>query len=303
MREQTYVVPEEYNEMRIDKLLNEKRITSSRSQIQNWIKEGYVRVNGKIVKANYKCAPQDLITWNGPVIDEVKLIPANIPLDIIYEDDDIIIVNKVSGMVVHPASGHSENTLVHALLYHTEKLSSLGGIERPGIIHRLDKDTSGILVVAKTDIAHESLSKQLLERSMERLYIAIVHGVITHESGLVDAPIGRNPSDRKKMAVVPGGKEAKTHFQVLERFNHYTLVQCRLETGRTHQIRVHMKYIEHPVLGDETYAPRQTSKIKSQALHAQTLRFIHPRTKEEMTFHAEIPEDLQTAIEKVRQTY
>src|SRR5690625_122552 len=212
----------------------------SRSQIQKWIEENFVTVNGKFVKANYKCQVQDQIRWSIPKEKQINLMPENIPLSIIYEDDDLLVVNKPKGMVVHSSENHQNGTLVHALLYHTEKLSQIGGLERPGIVHRLDKDTSGLLVVAKNDETHKHLAKQCKRHEVERTYEAIVYGVIDHNKGIIDAPIGRDPKHRLRMAVVDNGKQAITHFHIIKKYRKYTHISCSLETGRTHQIRVHM---------------------------------------------------------------
>lgn len=303
MSDKKYIATIDDNGIRIDKVLKDLKITSSRSQIQSWIKEGYVTVDGKQVKSNFKCKTGDIIRWQIPEVKELELIPTNIPLDIVYEDEDIAIINKPKGMVVHPAAGHQTDTLVHALLYHIKDLSSINGTKRPGIVHRLDKDTTGLMVIAKNDFAHISLSEQLMNRSLGRIYVALVHGIIKPESGVIDAPIGRDPIHRKKMAVVPSGKNAKTYFHVLERFHHYTYVQCQLETGRTHQIRVHMKYIKHPIVGDEVYGRKKALGLTSQALHAQTLTLIHPRTKEKMTFTQEVPTYFEETLHQLRKMY
>lgn len=274
---------------RLDKVLVETLPQFSRSQIQQWIKEELVRVNGEIARANYKVKDQDFIEINRPKPVELTVEAENIPLDIIYEDEDLVVINKAQGMVVHPSAGHQTGTLVNALLYHIENLSSINDVVRPGIVHRIDKDTSGLLMVAKNDAAHEALSKQLKDKTATRKYRALVHGEIPHEKGTIDAPIGRSKINRKSQAVLEGGRPAVTHFTVLQRFKDYTLIECQLETGRTHQIRVHMQYIKHPVAGDPLYGPRKTLKGNGQYLHAQTLGFKHPRTGEEMFFETPIP--------------
>ena len=232
---------------------------------------------------------------------ELEVEPENIPLDIRYEDEDVIVINKPKGMVVHPANGNQNGTLVNALLYHCKDLSGINGVLRPGIVHRIDKDTTGLLIVAKNDMAHASLSKHLQTKSVNRLYYALVHGVIPHDFGTIDAPIGRDVNDRQKMAVTASNsKDARTHFKVIERFKEYTLVECRLETGRTHQIRVHMQYIGHPVVGDEKYSYRKTMKTGGQLLHAHQLTFVHPRTNETITVEAPLPTQFEEILEELR---
>lgn len=285
---------------RIDKVLAGFLPETSRSQIQQWIKEGHVTVNEKTVKSNYKVQPQDKIEIEEPEPVEMDAEPENIPLDIVYEDADVVVVNKPQGMVVHPSAGHYEGTLVNALLYHIKDLSGINGTIRPGIVHRIDKDTSGLLMVAKNDYAHERLAEQLAEKSSLREYVVLVHGEIPHKKGTIDAPIGRDPKDRKKFAVTADGKPSVTHFEVLERLDGYTLVSARLETGRTHQIRVHFDYIQHPVAGDPVYGPRKTLKGKGQFLHAKKLGFIHPRTGEELVFEADLPEVFEQQLKELR---
>lgn len=285
---------------RIDKYLSSELSDYSRSQIQDWLKQRIVYVNQSTVKANYKVKLGDQVTISIPEEKELELIPQEIPLEIIYEDQDLVVVNKPQGMVVHPSAGHPDGTLVNALLYHVKDLSSINGVVRPGIVHRIDKDTSGLLVVAKNDQAHEKLSAQLKERKAQRKYLALVHGDFTHEKGTINAPIARSQVNRKSQAVVAGGKEAITHFVVKERLGNYTLLECQLETGRTHQIRVHMQYIHHPVAGDPLYGPKKTLKGKGQFLHAKSLGFIHPRTGEEMYFECELPEIFQKQLEDLR---
>ncbi|NGQ93763.1 RluA family pseudouridine synthase [Brevibacillus sp. SYP-B805] len=286
---------------RIDKYITMQGEEWSRSQVQAWIKEGRVSVNGETVKSNYKVAADDEVTLRVPPPKELTIQPEPIPLDIVYEDGDLVVVNKPRGLVVHPAPGHYTGTLVNALLYHCKDLSGINGVLRPGIVHRIDKDTSGLLVIAKNDKAHMGLAAQLKEHTVHRKYVAIVHGVIPHEMGTIDAPIGRDPKNRQQMAVVfENSKPAVTHFIVLERFKEYTLVECKLETGRTHQIRVHMKYIGHPLAGDPKYGPKKTLELDGQALHAKTLGFVHPRTGEYLEFEAPLPEELLNVIDWLR---
>ena len=285
---------------RIDKVLSQELVDYSRSQIQQWLKDERVMVNGTTVKANYKVKAGDQVTIAVPEPTVLELTPENIPLEIVYEDEDVAVVNKPQGMVVHPSAGHPNATLVNALLFHMQNLSSINDVIRPGIVHRIDKDTSGLLMIAKNDFAHESLAKQLKEKTSLRKYVALVHGVIPHEKGVIDAPIGRSKTDRKMQAVIEEGKPAVTHFQVLERFADFTLVELQLETGRTHQIRVHMKYIGYPLAGDPVYGPKKTLPGKGQFLHAQVLGFEHPRTGEFLTFTAPLPEIFQKTLEKLR---
>ncbi|WP_270597552.1 RluA family pseudouridine synthase [Enterococcus asini] len=285
---------------RIDKVLSQELADYSRSQIQQWLKDERVMVNGTTVKANYKVKAGDQVTITVPEPTVLELTPENIPLEIVYEDEDVAVVNKPQGMVVHPSAGHPNGTLVNALLFHMQNLSSINDVIRPGIVHRIDKDTSGLLMIAKNDFAHESLAKQLKEKTSLRKYVALVHGVIPHEKGVIDAPIGRSKTDRKMQAVIEEGKPAVTHFQVLERFADFTLVELQLETGRTHQIRVHMKYIGYPLAGDPVYGPKKTLPGKGQFLHAQVLGFEHPRTGEFLTFTAPLPEVFQKTLEKLR---
>ncbi|MCF6137034.1 RluA family pseudouridine synthase [Pseudalkalibacillus berkeleyi] len=286
---------------RLDKVISNEQGDTSRSQVQQWIKEQRVKVNGNIVKANYKCTDGDEIIIEIPEPEPLEVIAESMVLDIIYEDEDLLVVNKPRGMVVHPAPGHMTGTLVNGLMAHCQDLSGINGVLRPGIVHRIDKDTTGLLVVAKNDHAHQHLGQQMKDKSTTRKYEAIVHGVIPHNKGTVDAPIGRDAQDRQKMAVTDkNSKDAVTHFNVLERFNAYTFVECILETGRTHQIRVHMNYIEYPVAGDPKYGPKKTLPISGQALHAKTLGFIHPRTEEEMEFTSDLPEDMTTLLDDLR---
>lgn len=283
---------------RIDKVLTTLEPEITRSQLKNLINDGHVTVNGQPVKPKYKVQAGDKISLVKPEPQSLELTPENIPLDIVYEDDDVIVVNKPQGMVVHPAPGHPDHTLVNALLYHSP-LSTINGTFRPGIVHRIDKDTSGLLMVAKNDLAHQSLAEQLRNKTNKREYLALVYGQIKEDEGTIDAPLGRNPQDRKKQAVVKGGRHAVTHFKVIKRYDNFTLVKCILETGRTHQIRVHMKYIGHPLVGDPLYGPRKVIGKNGQFLHAALLGFKHPRTGEEMVFEAPLPENFQKMLDKL----
>ncbi len=274
---------------RLDKVLTIIFPEYSRSQIQQLLEQGNILVNATKQKGKYKVKTGDKIVLQEPEIKTLAVEPENIKLDIVYEDEDVVVVNKPQGMVVHPAPGHEKHTLVNALLYHCP-LSTINGTFRPGIVHRIDKDTSGLLMVAKNDQAHRSLAQQLKDKTNLREYIALVHGRIKEDSGTINAPLARSPKDRKKQAVVAGGRDAITHFKVLKRYQNYTLISCRLETGRTHQIRVHMKYIGHPLVGDPLYGPKKTIKGNGQFLHAAKLGFEHPRTGEFMTFEADLPE-------------
>ncbi|WP_251546409.1 RluA family pseudouridine synthase [Limosilactobacillus caecicola] len=273
---------------RIDKELAGALPEISRSQLKKWVTDGNITVNGETVKPKYQLQVGDQVHIIPEQPTKIDLAPEKIPLDIVYEDDDVLVVNKPQGMVVHPSVGHPNHTLVNALLYHSP-LSHINGEYRPGIVHRIDKDTSGLLMVAKNDQAHRSLAAQLKAKTTQREYVALVHGVIKEERGTIDAPLGRSPKDRKKQAVVADGRHAVTHFKVLKRYQHYTLVACQLETGRTHQIRVHMKYIGHPLAGDPLYGPRKTLKGNGQYLHARLLGFKHPVTGQEMVFEAPLP--------------
>ncbi|MDK3852337.1 RluA family pseudouridine synthase [Staphylococcus pseudintermedius] len=285
---------------RIDKILPEFNSEWSRSQLQEWIKEGLIEVNGKAVKSNYKLKLGDRIEITEKEVVEADIQAENLNLDIYYEDDDVAIVYKPKGMVVHPSPGHYTGTLVNGLMYQIKNLSGINSEIRPGIVHRIDKDTSGLLMVAKNDVAHRSLVEQLMAKTVKRKYIALVHGHIPHEFGTIDAPIGRNKNDRQSMAVVDDGKEAVTHFNVIETFKNYTLVECELETGRTHQIRVHMKYIGYPLVGDPKYGPKKTLEIGGQALHAGLIGFEHPKTGEYIERFAPLPAEFEAVIEQVR---
>lgn len=286
---------------RLDKACSEIFSDYSRSQIKQLLDGGNITVNGKTEKAKYKVKSGDVIRLEEPETKTLELRPENIPLDIVYEDDDVIVINKPQGMVVHPAPGHDEHTLVNALLYHCP-LSTINGTFRPGIVHRIDKDTSGLLMVAKNDKAHRSLAKQLKDKTNIREYVALVHGRIAEDEGTINAPIGRSLKDRKKQAVVKDGRNAVTHFEVLKRYRDYTLVKCILETGRTHQIRVHMKYISHPLVGDPLYGPKKTIKGNGQFLHAGKLGFVHPTTGKLLIFEAPLPKIFQECLEKLDKT-
>ncbi|KGX93242.1 RNA pseudouridine synthase [Pontibacillus halophilus JSM 076056 = DSM 19796] len=301
MNENQHQVINEEAGSRIDKLMADLQENLSRSQVQAWIKDGHLTVNGKGIKSNYKVQEGDYIAWEVPEPEEIELVAEDIPLEIVYEDEDVVVVNKPKGMVVHPSPGHPSGTLVNALLHHCTDLSGINGEVRPGIVHRIDKDTSGLLMVAKNDMAHQSLAEQLQAKSIDRKYLALVHGEIHHEVGTIEAPIGRDLKDRQKMGVVDNGRDAVTHFRVLELFDGFTLVECQLETGRTHQIRVHMHYIKHPIVGDPKYGQRKTYDIEGQALHARTLGFLHPRTGEWLEFVAEPPKVFEDTLTYLRQ--
>ncbi|QCK40835.1 RluA family pseudouridine synthase [Streptococcus pyogenes] len=272
----------------------------SRGQANDQIKQGLVLVNGQQKKAKYTVQAGDVICFELPKEEVLEYQAQNIPLDIIYEDDALAIINKPQGMVVHPSAGHPSGTMVNALMYHIKDLSSINGVVRPGIVHRIDKDTSGLLMVAKTDAAHQALAEELKAKKSLRKYLAIVHGNLPNDRGMIEAPIGRSEKYRKKQAVTAKGKEAVTRFTVLERFGDYSLVELQLETGRTHQIRVHMAYIGHPVAGDPLYGPRKTLSGHGQFLHAKTLGLTHPMTGKEMIFTVEAPEIFQKVLKLLR---
>ncbi|MBT8966718.1 RluA family pseudouridine synthase [Lactobacillus delbrueckii subsp. bulgaricus] len=295
-----YELTAEESGQRLDKYLAGEMTDLSRSRIKELVQAGEILVNGKKSKVSYKVQKDDLIQVIVLPLEPLKLEAENIPLDIVYEDKDVIVVNKPQGMVVHPAAGHPSHTLVNALLYHTRDLADSPEGFRPGIVHRIDKDTSGLLMVAKNAAARESLEKQLAAKSNKRQYLAIVHGNFAEEEGTIDAPIGRNPKDRKEMAVVEKGKSAVTHFKVLEQYQGYSLVECQLETGRTHQIRVHMAYIGHPLAGDPLYGPRKTLPGHGQFLHAKTLGFEQPSTGEWLEFSVQPPEIFQQTVADLR---
>lgn len=274
----------------------------TRSNMQKLLEEGRAVRGSKVLKSNYKLKLGEEIIVTLPEPQPLDVQPENIPLDIIYEDEDVVVVNKARGMVVHPAAGNYSGTLVNALLYHCKNLSGINGVIRPGIVHRLDKDTSGIMICAKNDAAHLSLSKQIQEKTAQRTYLAVVRGNIKTDSGVIETLIARDKNDRKKMAVVKeDGRNAVTEYEVLERFGKYTIVRCRLRTGRTHQIRVHMEYLGYPLVGDPKYSPMKTPfAIKGQALHSQTLEFTHPRTGERLRFEAPLPEDMHKIVTRLR---
>ena len=288
--------------IRIDKFLADEFPELSRSYIQKLIKEEQITVNGKQVKANYKVSPNDLVVMNEPELKEPDILAEDIPLDILYEDSDLLIVNKPKGMVVHPSAGHYSGTLVNALMYYCkDDLSGINGVMRPGIVHRIDMDTTGSLLVCKNDYTHQNLAEQLKEHSLKRVYHAIVHGVLKDDEGTIDAPIGRHPIDRKKMSInYKNGKEAVTHYKVIQRFKDYTYIQCQLETGRTHQIRVHMASNKHPLLGDAVYGPAKCPfKLQGQTLHAKIIGITHPRTNEYIEADAPLPEYFVSLLKKL----
>jgi 23S rRNA pseudouridine1911/1915/1917 synthase len=303
MEKMEHIILEEQKGDRIDKVISSLEPEWSRTQVQQWIKEGNILVNGQQIKTNYKCSTNDQIEITIPDPEELDVLPEDLNLEIYYEDKDVLVVNKPRGMVVHPAPGHMSGTLVNGLMYHCKDLSGINGVLRPGIVHRIDKDTTGLLMVAKNDMAHESLVNQLVAKTVTRKYKAIVHGVIPHDFGTVDAPLGRDTKDRQSMTVVDHGKHAVTHFHVIERFKDFTFVECQLETGRTHQIRVHMKYIGYPLAGDPKYGPKKTLEISGQALHAGVLGFNHPRTNEYLEFEAPLPEDIEILLAQLRNNH
>lgn len=288
---------------RVDVFLNEEMEDVSRSALQKNIEKGNITVNGEKISKNYKLRIGDIVEAELPPPENIDIVPEDIPLDIMYEDDDLIVINKPQNMVVHPAPGHYTGTLVNALMFHCgDDLSGINGVLRPGIVHRIDKDTSGVLVIAKSDLAHKGLSEQLAEHSMKRVYNAIVYNSFNEESGTVDRNIDRSKNDRKKMAVVmQGGRNAVTHYKVIEKLGKYTWVELQLETGRTHQIRVHMSYIGHPLLGDPVYGPKKCPfNLNGQVLHAKVLGFVHPRTGEYIEFNSELPDYFSSLIERLK---
>ena len=293
---------EESKNQRLDAFLASSLDGLTRSQATRLIESGEVAVNGRAVSKSYKLAGGEDIAVTLPEPEPVEAVPQGIPLDVVYEDADVIVVNKPSGMVVHPAPGHPDGTLVNALLYHCAgTLSGVGGALRPGIVHRIDRDTSGLIIAAKNDAAHQYLSAQLADHTLARTYECIVVGKLREDRGTVDAPIARHPTDRKRMAVVAGGREAVTHWEVIARYPGYTHVRCRLETGRTHQIRVHMAYIGHPILGDTVYgAKKDVPGLTGQCLHAVGLRFLHPRTHEVVELSCPLPEEFTRMLQKIR---
>lgn len=297
----TLKVESEHVGMRLDQLLQTVLFqTMSRSYVQRLIKDGLCLVNHEHIKSGYAVKLNDFIEVNEEEPKKLELEAIDLKLDIVYEDDDIIVINKPQGLVVHPASTHHEPTLVHGLLHQVDELSTINGTVRPGIVHRIDKDTSGLLVVAKNDVSHQFLSSELQEHHIERHYVALVYGDFKEEEGTIDAPIARHPKNRLKMAVIATGKKARTHFKVIERFGTYTLLHCRLETGRTHQIRVHMAFIHHPVVGDPIYGPKEILGDKGQFLHAKTLILTHPTKKEQMHFSADLPSNFENFLKELR---
>ncbi|OIJ13237.1 pseudouridine synthase [Anaerobacillus alkalilacustris] len=298
-----WIIEEAAQNERLDKWISSQDNAWSRTQVQQWMKEGNLIVNGKNIKSNYKCQKGDKVSLEVPEPQILDVEPEEMNLDIVYEDQHLLVVNKPRGMVVHPAPGHLTGTLVNGLMAHCKDLSGINGVLRPGIVHRIDKDTSGLLMVAKNDKAHESLVNQLKDKTTTRIYKAITHGVIAHDHGTIDAPIGRDKQDRQSMTVTDeNSKEAVTHFTVLERLKEFSLIECKLETGRTHQIRVHLKYIGYPLAGDPKYGPPRTLKlpINGQALHAAVLGFTHPVTNERLTFERDVPEDFQHLLNEIK---
>ncbi|WP_294341605.1 RluA family pseudouridine synthase [uncultured Clostridium sp.] len=303
MKEERVVVSEQYNNSRLDKFLTTIFSDKSRSFFQNIIEENLVKVNDSVRKSNYKLKENDIVEVKFPDAIEGTIKPENIPIEILYEDDDIIIVNKVQGMIVHPAPGVYSGTLVNALLYHCKDLSGINGVVRPGIVHRIDKDTSGILVIAKNDFAHVKLSEDFKKHSITREYVAITEGVIKSDSGTIDKPLARDPKERIKIAIVEGGRRAITHYFVEKRFKSNTMVRCTLETGRTHQIRVHMASIGHPLVGDPVYGyKKQKFKVNGQMLHAAKLGFIHPTKGTYMEFTSDVPKEFQKVLQALGNT-
>ncbi|WP_027624705.1 RluA family pseudouridine synthase [Clostridium lundense] len=298
MENREYIITKDYEGVRLDVFLVEQLQEKSRSYIQGLIEKEEVKVNEKLKKSNYKLKDRDKVIINIPKAVPLDIQGEDIPLEILYEDSDLIVVNKPQGMVVHPAPGNFNGTLVNALLNHCKDLSGINGVTRPGIVHRIDKDTSGVLVVAKNDLAHNKLAEQLKDHSMTRVYVALLEGVLKEDEGTVDAPLGRHPVDRIKIAIVPNGRNAVTHYRVLKRYESNTLVECRLETGRTHQIRVHMAHIGHPLVGDPVYGyKKQKFKLEGQMLHAKKLGFIHPSTGKYMEFDTDLPKYFKKVLE------
>ena len=297
----TLPVPPEAAGGRVDAWLAEQREDLTRSAAARLLEDGQVTCDGKPLPKNYRLRGGETLTVTLPEVQEAELIAQDIPLDVVYEDGDVIVLNKPKGLVVHPAPGHADGTLVNALLHHCgDSLSGIGGEKRPGIVHRIDRDTSGLIIAAKNDFAHQKLSAQLSDHSLARTYECIVIGNLREDSGTVDAPIGRDRRDRKKMAVVPDGRRAVTHWEVIARYPGFTHVRCRLETGRTHQIRVHMAYLGHPILGDTVYGARKpVPGLQGQCLHAVGLRFVHPRTGETVELTCPLPEEFQRELKKL----
>ena len=302
MKEYVFIITEEDEEKRVDRFLAGSLSDLSRSGIQRHIENGYLTVNGEQKKANYRLKSDDEVKFTVPDSAVLNIKPVDIPLDIVYEDDDVAIINKPQGMVVHPAAGHYDDTLVNALLFHMgNRLSGINGVLRPGIVHRIDKDTSGLLIICKNDTAHNSIAAQIKEHSVDRIYHGIVHGNVSDDTGTIDAPIGRDLNDRKKMAINPKGKNAVTHYRVLERFGNYTYMEFKLETGRTHQIRVHMASIKHPLMGDEVYTGlKDPIKLNGQVLHAKRISFTSPTTGEHLVFDSELPAYFEKCLNYLR---
>lgn len=301
MKELVFQVTKEDSGERIDKFLSINIEGKSRSFFQGLIEEENVLVNGKVIKSNYKLKEGDAVLVDIPEPIELTVEAENIPLEIVYEDEDVVVVNKPQGMVVHPAVGNYTGTLVNALLFHCRDLSGINGVIRPGIVHRIDKDTSGLLVVAKNDFAHNNLAQQFKDHSINREYYALLEGRLNKDSGTIDAPLARHQTDRLKIAVVQGGRTAVTHYEVIERYKMNTLVKCKLETGRTHQIRVHMAFIGHPLVGDPVYGfKKQRFNLEGQMLHAKTLGFIHPTKGKYVEFSSELPNHFTRILEKLR---
>lgn len=300
MEDLTFIIENEQAKERIDKAIASFESDWSRTQIQNFIKDGFVKVNNEPAKTSYKVKAGDVIVVTPPDAVPLDIVAENLNLEIIYEDEDVVVVYKPRGMVVHPAPGHTTGTLVNGLMYQIKDLSGINGVMRPGIVHRIDKDTTGLLMVAKNDIAHVSLVDQLVKKTVTRKYTALVHGRIAHDKGTIDAPIARDKKERQNMAVVDNGKHAVTHFRVIERFDKFSLVECQLETGRTHQIRVHMKYIGYPLAGDPKYGPKKTISFDGQVLHAGLLGFNHPKTGEYLEFSYPLPEDFANLIQDLK---
>ncbi len=305
MENKKLIVEEGYNGVRLDKYLSEVLPEFSRSRIQQLLDENMIVVNEILKKGKYKVQVGDSIAITIPEIKELEAVPQDLKLSILYEDSDIIVIDKPKGMVVHPGAGNPDHTLVNGLLFHCKDLSGINGKLRPGIVHRIDKDTTGCIVACKNDKAHEAISIQLSEKTCSRIYIGLVHGVIPHDHGTIDAPIGRDEKDRQKMTVTEkNSRDAKTHFYVLERYENFTLVEFHLETGRTHQIRVHMNYIKYPLVGDPKYSYRHTRHdTQGQVLHAKELSLVHPTTNETMTFHAPLPNYFKELIQELGGTY
>lgn len=300
MTVETIQITEEVAGERLDKALAMLQTEWSRTLVSSWIEEGRITINGNVPKAKYKVKLLDQIVVDVPAEEDLAILPQDLQLHIVYEDDDVAVVYKPKGMVVHPAPGHLSDTLVNGLLHQVSPLSDLNGELRPGIVHRIDKDTSGLLMIAKTNVAHENLVQQLVDKTVTRKYKALVHGRIAHDKGTIDAPIARDTRDRQKQAVVDNGKHAVTHFNVLERFEEYTLVECQLETGRTHQIRVHMNYIGFPLVGDPKYGPKKTMDVGGQVLHAGVIGFVHPITNQYIQFEAPLPQDFEEILQQLR---